>query len=45
MGVSEVIDAAESAADHSILNKIEGLVHEEQHSTGRANWPIMIKYG
>src|SRR6266849_8807763 len=32
--ISEVIDMAESTADHSILKKIEGLVHEEQHLYG-----------
>ena len=33
--VSEVIDMAESTTDHSILKKIEGLVHEEQHLYGK----------
>ena len=35
MRVSEVIDMAESTTDHSILKKIEGLVHEEQHLYGK----------
>jgi hypothetical protein len=33
--VSEEIDMAESTTDHSILKKIEGLVHEEQHLYGK----------
>jgi hypothetical protein len=33
--ISEVIDMAESTTDHSILKKIEGLVHEEQHLYGK----------
>src|SRR5882672_601118 len=33
--VSEVIAMAESTTDHSILKKIEGLVHEEQHLYGK----------
>ena len=33
--VSEVMDMAESTTDHSILRKIEGLVHEEQHLYGK----------
>ena len=37
MRVSEVIDMAESTTDHSILNKIEGLVHEEQHLYGKGD--------
>jgi hypothetical protein len=32
---SEVIDMAETT-DHSILKKIEGLVHEEQHLYGKS---------
>src|SRR5690349_6415857 len=32
---SEVIDMAASTTDHSILKKIEGLVHEEQHLYGK----------
>lgn len=31
----EVNDMAESTTDHSILKKIEGLVHEEQHLYGK----------
>jgi RNA polymerase-binding transcription factor DksA len=38
--VSEVvIDMAESTTDHSILKKIEGLVHEEQHLYGKGELP------
>jgi hypothetical protein len=33
--ISEVFDMAESTTDHSILKKIEGLVHEEQHLYGK----------
>jgi hypothetical protein len=33
---SEVIAMAESTTDHSILKKIESLVHEEQHLYGKA---------
>jgi hypothetical protein len=33
--ISEGIDMAESTTDHSILKKIEGLVHEEQHLYGK----------
>ena len=33
--ISGVIDMAESTTDHSILKKIEGLVHEEQHLYGK----------
>jgi hypothetical protein len=29
------MDMAESTTDHSILKKIEGLVHEEQHLYGK----------
>jgi len=29
------MDMAESTTDHSILRKIEGLVHEEQHLYGK----------
>jgi hypothetical protein len=35
----------ESTTDHSILKKIEGLVHEEQHLYRKGDWPITIKYG
>jgi hypothetical protein len=34
--VSEVIAMAESTTDHSILKKIESLVHEEQHLYGKS---------
>ena len=34
-GINEVIDMAESRSDDSILKKIEGLVHEEQHLYGK----------
>jgi hypothetical protein len=30
-----VIDMADSTTDHTILKKIEGLVHEEQHLYGK----------
>ena len=33
----EVTDMAESTTDQSILKKIEGLVHEEQHLYGKGN--------
>jgi uncharacterized protein DUF2630 len=33
--IREVIEMAESTTDHSILKKIEGLVHEEQHLYGK----------
>lgn len=33
--ISEVIDMAGSTTDHSLLKKIEGLVHEEQHLYGK----------
>jgi hypothetical protein len=36
-GVSEVIAMAESTTDHSILKKIEGLVHEEQQLYGKGD--------
>lgn len=35
--ISEVIDMAESTTDDSILKKIEGLVHEEQHLYGKGD--------
>ena len=35
--ITEVIDMAESTTDHSILKKIEGLVHEEQHLYGKGD--------
>ena len=35
MHVNEVMDMTESTTDHSILKKIEGLVHEEQHLYGK----------
>jgi hypothetical protein len=31
----EVVDMAEPTTDHSILKRIEGLVHEEQHLYGK----------
>ena len=37
--VNEVIDMVESTTDHSILRKIEGLVHEEQHLYGKGEMP------
>ena len=33
--ISEVMDMAESTPDHSIMKKIEALVHEEQHLYGK----------
>ena len=31
------MNVAESSTDHSILKKIEGLVHEEQHLYGKSD--------
>ena len=39
MHVNEVMDMTESTSDHSILKKIEGLVHEEQHLYGKSEMP------
>jgi Protein of unknown function (DUF2630) len=39
MHVNEVTDMTESTTDHSILKKIESLVHEEQHLYGKGEMP------
>ena len=35
--MTEVMNMAESTTDQSILKKIEGLVHEEQHLYGKGD--------